>query len=318
MVRLPDAWTTDPISMLVRAHFPELNEKTPEGVAFLVQPEDVKQTKREQADAFRRRMAELPADELNIAIAEGKKLAEKRYLQWRSAELAKPFYARVTAEMDVDHWSRTAYWTVEEAAALSFGKDPREVTSQKLRAMRQSSRFAAEFLARLDILERARAMHQLSHSTSLTRFLAWIDHTGFPMPENLMEAAKAIHRPEVDWKAEYEKLRAEMLAQAEKIRFDTERLEAQAAELDRAAQAGLDKANEASLSARERTSLLTLVIGMAVAWYGYDAAKSRSSTAKDISDELHRVGLSLSDDTIRAYLQEARDLLPPPETEQKR
>lgn len=308
MVPLSNAWTTDPISMLVRVHFPELNEKTPEGEAFLMQPESVKQAKREQAEAFRQQMAALPADELNNAIAEGKKLVEKRYLKLRAAELAKPFYVRVTAEMDVDHWSRVAYWTVDEAAALSFGKNPLEVTSDRVRNLSHSNRFASEYLARLDILERAQTMHQLSYKTSLTRFLAWIEHTRFPMPEALVDAAKAIHRPEVDWKAEYQKLHSEMMNRADESSLG--------AELGSTAQAKIDNGN--SLKTRERESLLKLVIGMAIKGYAHDPAKGRTNTASEIAGDLLMLGIPLSDDTIRAYLQEARELLPSPETEQKR
>lgn len=304
--------------MLVRVHFPELNEKMPEGMAFLQQTEEAQRAKRAEAEAFRQRMSKLPEAELDSAIAEGKKLADKRYEQWKSAELAKPFYARVTAEMDVDHWSRTAYWTVEEAAALSFGKDPREVTRLKVQAIRQPNRFASDYLARLDILERARTMHQLSHSTSLTRFLAWIEHTRFPMPEALVDAAKAIHRPEVDWQAEYQKLHAEMARCADKTRSGAESLEAKAAELGRAAQAEIDKAKAASLGVRERESLLKLVIGMAIEAYRYDPRAVRSDKIKEIAEDLAKVGVPLDVDTVRKYMNEARDLLPPPETEQKR
>lgn len=318
MAHTSDAWTTDPIAALVRVHFPELNERTPEGEAFLVQPENVKQTKREQADAFRQHLAALPADQLNIAIAEGKKLADERYQQWRSSELAKPFYARVTAEMDVDHWSRTAYWTVEEAAALSLGKDPREVTRLKVEAIRPPNRFASEYLARLDILERAQTMHQLYHSTNLTRFLAWIEHTRFPMPEALVDAAKAIHRLEVDWKGEYQKLKEKFEKYAQETSENFENFATLTSNLEGTVSTEFAKAKAGSLGARERESLLKLVIGMAIKGYGHDPHKSRTSTASEIASDLAALGIALSDDTVRAYLQEARDLLPPPESEQKR
>jgi hypothetical protein len=69
------------------------------------------------------------------------------------------------------------------------------------------------------------------------------------------------------------------------------------------------------IGTRERDSLLKLVLGMAIDGYGFDPKAPRSPTARELSDHLQRLGLSLSDDTIRAYLTEAKALLPGDVTE---
>lgn len=72
------------------------------------------------------------------------------------------------------------------------------------------------------------------------------------------------------------------------------------------------------LGTRERESLLKLVIGMAVKAYCYDPKATRSDSIKEIADDLTTAGVPLDVDTVRKYVTEARELLPPPETEKKR
>ncbi len=72
------------------------------------------------------------------------------------------------------------------------------------------------------------------------------------------------------------------------------------------------------LGAKERESLLKLVIGMAVAAYRYNPAASRSEVVSEIASDLEKAGVALDVDTVRKYIREGRELLPPSEAEQKR
>ncbi|MFN4266001.1 MAG: hypothetical protein ACK4F8_09690 [Aquabacterium sp.] len=60
-----------------------------------------------------------------------------------------------------------------------------------------------------------------------------------------------------------------------------------------------------TLSTTERNTLLKLVIGMAVKCYVYDPKASKSTTPKEIADDLAGLGISITDDTVRKYLKEA-------------
>jgi hypothetical protein len=73
-------------------------------------------------------------------------------------------------------------------------------------------------------------------------------------------------------------------------------------------------APEKSIGTRERESLLKLVIGMAVCGYGYDPSESRSPQPSAIASDLAKCGVSLDVDTIRKWLKEAAEFLPPDET----
>lgn len=64
------------------------------------------------------------------------------------------------------------------------------------------------------------------------------------------------------------------------------------------------------LSTTERNSLLKLVIGMAMAGYRYDPKASKNPSVREIADDLQRLGISITDDTVRKWLQEASEFLP--------
>jgi hypothetical protein len=170
------------------------------------------------------------------------------------------------------------------------------------------------------------------------------------MPANLVEAVKALGHQIADWKSAYDEQKkiaddaiaelweekrkhvalnrehtsfvAKMREEQETLRQKSEHtaeLETRNAELS-ARIAYLESARsyelEKLLEPRERDSLLKLVLGMAIMGYGYDPKVGRSGTAREIASDLQLSGLALDEDTIRKYLNEAKEHLPP-ETEQK-
>jgi hypothetical protein len=64
------------------------------------------------------------------------------------------------------------------------------------------------------------------------------------------------------------------------------------------------------IGTRERDTLLKLLIGMAVAGYKYSPNESRSHTPVEIASDLQGLGISMTDDTVRKWLKEARAMLP--------
>jgi len=70
------------------------------------------------------------------------------------------------------------------------------------------------------------------------------------------------------------------------------------------------KSPEKPLGTRERETLLKLVIGMAIDGYGYDPSANRSDVIPEICRNLATHHITVSDDTLRKYLNEASKLLP--------
>lgn len=65
------------------------------------------------------------------------------------------------------------------------------------------------------------------------------------------------------------------------------------------------------LAMRERDTLLKLAVGMAVAGYRYDPKAAKSTVPKEISDDLAKLGMVVSDETVRKYLKVAVETVLP-------
>lgn len=65
------------------------------------------------------------------------------------------------------------------------------------------------------------------------------------------------------------------------------------------------------LSTVERNTLLKLVIGMAIKGYGYDPQAKRSDIPKSIETDLVQLGIAITDDTVRKWLNEAANTVLP-------
>jgi hypothetical protein len=66
----------------------------------------------------------------------------------------------------------------------------------------------------------------------------------------------------------------------------------------------------AILNPKERITFLKLIIGMAVKGYSYNPEATKSTSVKDIADDLHALGLDIDEDTVRKWLKEAAKILP--------
>ncbi len=71
---------------------------------------------------------------------------------------------------------------------------------------------------------------------------------------------------------------------------------------------------EKPLGTTERNYLLKLVIGMAVTGYKYDPAAKKSTTTKEIADDLADLGIDIDPDTVRKYLKEGANTVLPAKT----
>jgi hypothetical protein len=61
------------------------------------------------------------------------------------------------------------------------------------------------------------------------------------------------------------------------------------------------------LSEKEKNSFYKLLLGMAVAFHGYDPHASRSPVPRQIADELKSNGISIDEDTVRDKLQDSAE-----------
>jgi len=73
---------------------------------------------------------------------------------------------------------------------------------------------------------------------------------------------------------------------------------------------------EKPLATIEHNSLLKLVIGMAIKGYAHDPAASKSTSPKEIADDLAQLGLDITDDTVRKHLKKAAATVLPAKPQQ--
>lgn len=214
-----------------------------------------------------------------------------------SIEIVQPLYAA-----DFTYYARARYWLNDEAVCLSLGVDPRSIEKAKREFESSYSgrqrQVAPFFRARSQLSELVmRYFHDSFARDRPPRFwIDWLRDMSLPCPAELVEAVETYGGPVIDWKQKAEQAEAELI---------TSRL--RVADLEKAI---VDNSVNRTGTTRQRETLLRILIGIAVEQYGYDPKKGRNSAPKQISDDLALHGISLSDDTIRKYLNEASDLLP--------
>lgn len=205
---------------------------------------------------------------------------------------------------DYNHWARLARWVDYEVVGLALGfcPDPRILASQ--RPAIAASKADKIFAQRLENMTRLVHRHFADariRAMAPEICLEWMRDQRLWIPEGMAEAISEFHRPFIDWKSR-------AATAEENAASATKRI----AELEAVIAEGV---TNVSSSTRERDSLLKLFIGVAVEQYGFDPKASRSKVATQIASDVERAGLLVSDDTIRKYLREGAELLPPPETE---
>lgn len=191
------------------------------------------------------------------------------------------------AQTDLVHWASMPHWTVDEAVAVSLGRNPTIVTHRSLQHPRYKNRsnFVLEFERRRDLLTRAIAAHEVSEPIKPNELAIWASGRGLPWFDAIMQA-KAQPAPERDLELE-------------------ERYNAAIAERDALRAKLADLLTDVDdLHPRSKTSLLRLVLGMAILRFEY-TTKGRSNTAKLVSGEFEEIGIPITDETILRWVREA-------------
>jgi hypothetical protein len=135
------------------------------------------------------------------------------------------------------------------------------------------------------------------------RYVLWARDGGVQIPGELQQAVEA--RSEIpDWKARYDDLSGQYKAALDE-RDGLKR------ELDQLRSTSESKEGRDAILPKERPSVKRLIIGMAVRGYKYNPKAARNEATKDIADDLVALEIPLHADTVRRWLQESADELPP-------
>ena len=199
------------------------------------------------------------------------------------------------------YWAKMAAWEISEGAALLVGVNPDLVRLRREWRESVGSATASRYKGVLNLAERAFEHGELGYPAPVPRqWLEWAKKKDIPIPEML--------------EAEVNKMYPDKELQREATRISC--LEAENARLT----SELAKAQSTSgqpLATRERESMLKLIVGMAIQGYRYDPKARRGDAICDITSDLEKSGVALSDDTVRKYLVEAAPLLPAKENQDR-
>lgn len=306
-----------PIEFMVWLKFPYeiMNQPRPLGLKFLnprIRDTDFFRRASEYRDALKR----IPEHELLILVEEEARIfdEENGYSDARALlvnQKAAQFYDQPEAEADFEAWARTPFWSLDEALALSFGKEPGVVNWETIKDLVSVSDFAKRFKSRRRIFTRAELSNALQAVTSPRLFLAWAEQTGLQIPDALVNAimTHSVYVP--DWKTrhdqiqEKEKLLQEQVISLQEHILDLEREMEQhqnrIAELEEK-QKHPDK--------RSLQSFLKIILGMAVVFKGHHPFVRSQSKVKAIHDALTMNGVSIDEETLRRHLASASKIFP--------
>jgi len=271
MSMLPE-YPSDPIAYLVRRRFGDAALTGP--VSGLLEDEEETQTQLYAAiETYRAELQVLEEEQL-FALAYQER--EKEAHELTELEEQTPFYNRSNAQADFEYWAKFPLWTLDEAVALTLGKDPRIITWSRVEEYTETSPFAARFDNLRRFVVRAKEAKRLPELVSPTNYIAWAKANHIALPPELEKSVQAFSGKVPDWKALYEEAKLQLASVTEEL----ERREA------------ADK----PLGEKEKNTFYRLILTMAVRGYGYDPRAVRSPTSKDIAGDTQLLGISIDED----------------------
>ncbi|MEI9417466.1 hypothetical protein [Mesorhizobium sp. Cs1321R2N1] len=196
------------------------------------------------------------------------------------------FFSQPTATADFAYWLPMPAWSIDEAVALSFGKDPRVVSTHALVRIHRSL-FRPAYEARTEQVRRAVTIGQLTDPIRPAEFSAWAKDVGIDVDKAVSDFCYS----------KTDRLRdelADMTAEAERLRKSfTE----------------LTKLQPAEPGHKRLVSLYRILLGLAVLRYGH-FKNGKAGASRKIAELLAPYPeLKVGEDAIRDCLQKAKEFL---------
>jgi len=306
------------IELLVRRKFPPMvladlsGKRQPAGSTTLSRI-----LRHDEIKSYRDKLEALP----EIELQEHFRTEQAILIEEAHREEQLRFFHQPHAAADFDHWSKAEHWSLEEAVALAMGKAPEVVSWEQIQSYRQVSPFVQRYARLRDLAHRAVPWKKLYDPVLPTIFLKWTKDNEITVPAELSEKVFKLKGHAADWKKNYDELHAmydqhiadwkktadqlaaEVLSGRKRI-SELEQLLLDSETASRAPQALKPQ------SPVERQNMLKVIFSMAVRGYGYKPEDKRSPVVTEIVGDTALQGIAVSDDTVRRYLNEARECLP--------
>ncbi|TAL88468.1 MAG: hypothetical protein EPN69_16250 [Rhodanobacter sp.] len=205
------------------------------------------------------------------------------------------FFHQPHAVADLSYWGKMELWTLDEAIALSLGKNPNTVNwssvnsddDSYIRASLRNSPFRMEYVRRRELANRAAAAYGFGDPIKPEVFLTWSLNVFDSVPTELIRQVRMMGKRIAD------------------LHVLTERVVELEAQLVASGKAATLKATDKPLEPRERTTLLCIIGALA----GH--AKLDISKPTKAGDAIAAMmpGVKLAGRTIGEHLKLVRDAM---------
>jgi len=181
-------------------------------------------------------------------------------------------------EADAQHWARMQKWSLDEAVALSIGFEPCGDLLEGADGMPVQNDVLTYYNKRKALIEDNFDWGSAAapHRNRVSDLIRWFDQVELDVPEQLLAAADKYHALGIGKKSKLGRSNA---------------------------------ADEKPLDPRERSTMLKLIIALAVNGYGYDPKAERSTIPSEIESDMNLLGVGINLETIRKHLSSGSALL---------
>lgn len=244
-----------------------------------------------EIEEYKLTLRNMPISELltlhNRALAEDAQRTRQNAIN----EEKTRFYNLQSANADFVHWSKAAHWTIDEAIALSFGKEPDKVTWKKIEPLKDKTSFANTFAKRRDLAMRATRWKQFANTIPPVIFIDWAKQLKIELPPELLSELANIGCTATNWRERYNTLKTAHDDSAKQLLQKPENI-------------------LKPESARKVDNLLQAITCIAIDSYRYDPKQEKSNVPQQMSDDISKSGKTIDTKTIRGWLKEGLALLP--------
>jgi len=161
--------------------------------------------KREAAKArissYKAELEAMTADERRAVYEQEKTKEWQDLIAQADEEDQQRFFHQPDARADFVHWSKTAHWTLDEAVALAFGKNPEVVHWERIQWLTVVSPFAKQYAQLRDLTLRAKLWEQLHDPVLPGMFLAWARRTDIEVASELLKQVEERGTLVADWRS---------------------------------------------------------------------------------------------------------------------
>jgi hypothetical protein len=188
-------------------------------------------------------------------------------------------FCEEASQTTLKFWANLSSWTLTEAASLTINRDPKQLIEPAVgKGFLEGDSNVDRYHYVQEHIKRAVQAGELTDPVQPAIYVAWAKTRDLDFPEALTKLVPAA------------------------VKADNQNTP------HKEPKKPADKNHTALM--RERNMLLKLFFCAAVDGYGYDPKAERSPTAKEMESAFECLGIRVSDDTIRKYLNEAKEELP--------